>query len=147
VVYAKKTGKSVDSALQYLARYTNRVAIGNSRISNVENGTVTFRYKDWKTGKYNREMSLPAGEFIRRFMQHILPCGFYKVRYFGILATANLHTVREQCIELIGKTTYLPQFVGLNGYEALRMVTGKDPLVCKKCTKGLMRLYLPPNPG
>ena len=147
VVYAKKTGKTVDSALQYLARYTNRVAIGNNRITNIENGTVTFRYKDRKTGRYNREMTLPAEEFIRRFMQHILPLGFYKIRYFGILSTANLHTVRERCLELIGEQTFLPQLVGLNGYEALRMVTGKDLMVCKKCGKGLMLLCLPPTPG
>jgi hypothetical protein len=90
VVYAKKTGKTVNHALEYLARYTNRVAIGNDRITNMKDGKVTFRYKDPKTGNYNREMTLPADEFIRRFMQHILPLGFYKIRYFGILATANI---------------------------------------------------------
>ena len=107
VVYAKKTGKTVDRALEYLARYTNRVAIGNNRITNVENGEVTFRYKDAKTGKYNREMTLSAWEFIRRFLQHILPFGFYKIRYFGILATANIKTMREQCLALIGKEQLL----------------------------------------
>ena len=73
VVYAKKTGKTVNHALAYLARYTNRVAIGNERIIKVQSGKVTFRYKDSKTGRYNREMTLTANEFIRRFMQHILP--------------------------------------------------------------------------
>ena len=60
VVYAKKTGKTVNHALEYLARYTNRVAIGNDRITKIKKGKVTFRYKDPKTGKYNREMTLAA---------------------------------------------------------------------------------------
>ena len=72
-----------------MARYTNRVAIGNQRIVKVADGQVTFRYKDAKTGQYNREMTLAVIGFIRRFMQHILPSGFYKIRYFGILASVN----------------------------------------------------------
>lgn len=147
VVYAKKTGKTVDRALEYLARYTNRVAIGNNRITNVENGKVTFRYKDAKTGKYNREMTLSAEEFIRRFLQHILPQGFYKIRYFGILATANIKTLREQCIALIGKDQLLPQFEGLNAYEVLRMIMEGDPSLCMKCKTGRMVLSLPENTG
>ena len=147
VVYAKKTGKTVDRALEYLARYTNRVAIGNNRITNVENGEVTFRYKDAKTGKYNREMTLSAWEFIRRFLQHILPFGFYKIRYFGILATANVKTMREQCLALIGKEQLLPQFEGLNAYEVLRIIIGRDPSICKKCRTGRMVLALPEKPG
>lgn len=147
VVYAKKTGKNVENVLQYLARYTNRVAIGNERITNVENGKVTFRYKDLKTGKYNREMTLCADEFIRRFMQHILPSGFYKIRYFGIISTANLHSKRERCMEIIGLDVYMPQMLGLNGLEALRMATGRDPMICKKCRTGRMLLCHDPKPG
>ncbi len=147
VVYAKKTGKSVDRTLEYLARYTNRVAIGNNRITNVDNEKVTFRYKDPKTGKYHRELTLDAMEFIRRFMQHILPPNYYKVRYFGILSTVNTNTIRETCLELIGKQQLLPQFEGLNAYEVLRMVVGVDPSICKKCKTGRMMLAIPPNPG
>lgn len=147
VVYAKKTGKTVDRALEYLARYTNRVAIGNNRITNVENGKVTFRYKDSKTGKYSRVMTLSAQEFIRRFLQHILPQGFYKIRYFGILATANIKTQREQCLALIGKEQLLPQFEGLNAYEVLRIIMGSDPSICKKCKTGRMVLALPEKSG
>ncbi|MHC4184084.1 MAG: IS91 family transposase, partial [Planctomycetota bacterium] len=138
VVYAKNTGKTVDHALEYLARYTNRVAIGNDRITNIEDGKVTFRYKDPKTGKYNREMMLPADEFIRRFMQHILPLGFYKIRYFGILATANIKDKKEQCLALIGKQQPLSELEGLNDYEAFMLITGKDPSICKKCKAGRM---------
>jgi len=134
----KKTGKTVNHVLEYLARYTNRVAIGNDRITNIENGIVTFRYKDPKTGKYNREMTLPVDEFIRRFMQHILPLGFYKIRYFGILATANIKDKKDQCLSLIEKQPPLSELEGLNNYEAFRHITGIDPSLCKKCKTGSM---------
>jgi len=140
VVFAKKTGKTVNHALEYLARYTNRVAIGNDRITDVVNDKVTFRYKDPKTGKYNREMTLPVDEFIRRFMQHILPLGFYKIRYFGILATANIKDKKDQCLSLIEKQPPLSQLEGLNNYEAFRHITGIDPSLCKKCKTGRMVL-------
>ena len=138
VVFAKKTGKTVNHALEYLARYTNRVAIGNDRITNIVNGRVTFRYKDPKTGKYNREMTLPVDEFIRRFMQHILPLGFYKIRYFGILATANIKDKKDQSLALIEKQPPLSELEGLNNYEAFRHITGIDPSLCKKCKTGRM---------
>ncbi len=147
VVYAKKTGKTVDRALEYLARYTNRVAISNSRITNVENGEVTFRYKDRNTGRYNREMTIGVGEFIRRFMQHILPTGFYKIRYFGVMAAANIKTQREQSFELIGKQVLLPEFEGLSAYEVLRIIMKADPSMCKKCKIGRMLLSITQNTG
>lgn len=140
VVYAKKTGKTIDYALEYLARYTNRVAIGNQRIVRVTGQKVTFRYKDSKTGVYNREMTLTATEFIRRFMLHILPSGFYKIRYFGILASANSPGKKEQCLSLIDKPQYLSELEGLNAYEAWRLISGKDPSLCRKCKTGRMRL-------
>ena len=133
--------------MEYLARYTNRVAIGNDRITNIENGKVTFRYKDPKTGKYNREMTLPVDEFIRRFMQHILPLRFYKIRYFGILATANIKDKKEQCLALIGKQQPPSELEGLNEYEAFRHITGRDPSLCKKCKTGRMTPVLLINTG
>ena len=147
VVYAKKTGKTVNHALEYLARYTNRVAIGNDRITNMKDGNVTFRYKDPHTGKYTREMTLTAIEFIRRFMQHILPLGFYKIRYFGILATANIKDKNEQCLALIGKQQTLSELEGLNDYEVYRQITGIDPSLCRKCKTGRMMPVLFANTG
>ena len=147
VVYAKKCGKTVNNVLEYLARYTNRVAIGNNRITNITDGKVTFRYKDPKTGRYNREMTLPVNEFIRRFMQHILPSGFYKIRYLGILATANIKSKKEQCLALIGKQQLLSKLEGLNGYEAFWHITGRDPSLCKRCKTGRMEPVLLVNTG
>jgi len=147
VVYAKNTGKTVNKVLEYLARYTNRVAIGNNRITNITEGKVTFRYKDSKTGRYNREMTLSVNEFIRRFMQHILPCGFYKIRYFGVFATVNIKGKKEQCLALIGEDLSLSELEGLNNYEAFRHITGSDPSKCKKCKTGKMMPVLLLNTG
>lgn len=138
VVYAKKAGKTVDRTLEYLARYTNRVAIGNDRITNISQGKVSFKYKDPKTGKYNRVMTLEVNEFIRRFLQHILPCGFYKIRYFGILAAANSNTRKEQSFALIADLQHVSELEGLNAYEAFRNITGNDPSFCEKCKTGRM---------
>ncbi len=138
VVYAKKTGKSVDHALEYLARYTNRVAISNDRITKVSKDKVSFRYKDPKTGRYNREMTLDTHEFIHRFLQHILPCGFYKIRYFGILAAVNSDTKKQEAIVLINKPQYISELEGLNAFEAFMHITGNNPSICKKCKTGRM---------
>jgi hypothetical protein len=137
VVFAKKTGKTVDHVLEYLARYTHRVAIGNNRITLVEDGRVTFKSKDPHTGKYSRITTVEALEFIRRFVQHILPKGFCKIRYFGILATACQSSL-EICRTLIGKKQDLPRFEGLPVYDVLRIVTGHDPSLCKQCKEGRM---------
>lgn len=138
VVYAKKTGRTVDHALEYLARYTNRVAISNDRITEITQGKVSFRYKDPKTGRYNRLMTLDTYEFIRRFLQHILPFGFYKIRYFGILASINSNTRKEQSISAIDKDPPVPELEGLNAYETILHITGRDLTICTVCNKGRM---------
>lgn len=97
VVYSKPGVQGKEKVLNYLARYVHRVAITNRRILSIEDGQVQFKYKDsrenaWKT------MTLPAEEFIRRFLQHVLPQGFHKVRHYGILAPSNralLHKAKE----------------------------------------------------
>lgn len=94
VVYGKPSIQGTERVLQYLARYVHRIAITNNRILSVDDSQVTFRYKDsrekgWKT------MSLPVMELIRRFLQHVLPRSFHKVRYYGILAPCNRHLLER----------------------------------------------------
>lgn len=137
-VYSKKALAGVNSVLAYLGRYTHRVAISNSRITNVENGKVTFRYKNYHKRGIQQVMTISCLEFARRFLMHILPAGFYKIRYYGILATANIKTKRQQAIALIGKIIWLPMLEGLNAYEIYRALTGKDPVRCPKCKQGTM---------
>jgi hypothetical protein len=86
VVYAKPPFGGPEHVLQYLARYTHRVAISNHRIIDVNHTHVTFRWKDYAHHSKPRTMSLPHEEFLRRFLQHVLPKGFPRFRYFGFLA-------------------------------------------------------------
>jgi hypothetical protein len=86
VVYSKPPFGGPAQVLKYLARYTHRVAISNARLVSLENGQVTFRYKDYADANRSKTMTLPAEEFLRRFMQHVLPRGFVKIRHYGLLA-------------------------------------------------------------
>lgn len=146
VVFTKDTGNTSDHVLEYLARYTHRVAIGNNRITKLENGEVTFRCKDPKTGKYNRTITLDVIEFIRRFLQHILPNGFYKIRYFGILSPACM-PLMNVCRALIGDEQYFPRLEGLPIYDLVSIITGKDPSICKICREGRMLPVFNANAG
>jgi hypothetical protein len=137
-VYAKKALGGVNSVLAYLGRYTHRVAISNNRLVNIENGHVTFRYKNYKNRERHELTTISCLEFTRRFMMHVLPKGFYKIRYYGILATANIKTKRQQAIALIGKTIWLPILEGLTAYEVYRILKGADPVRCPKCKQGIM---------
>jgi hypothetical protein len=78
-----------ERVLKYLARYTRRVAISNHRLVSLADGRVTFRYKGYADDHRHKTMSLPAEEFLRRFVQHVLPKGFVKVRHYGLLANRN----------------------------------------------------------
>jgi hypothetical protein len=98
VVYAKAPFGGPEQVLKYLARYTHRVAISNSRLVVLDNDQVTFRYKDYADDRRSKTMVLAAHEFIRRFLQHVLPSGFVKIRHYGLLANryraANLRVCR-----------------------------------------------------
>ena len=89
VVYAKPPWNGPENALKYLARYTHRVAIANSRIQSIDHGQVTFTYKDYRHQQRRRTLTLNATEFIRRFMMHVLPHGFMRIRYYGFLANKH----------------------------------------------------------
>ena len=138
VVYSEKPFSSPQNLINYLGNYTHRVAISNHRLIKQEDGKVSFSYKDYKNGGTRKVMTLDENEFIRRFMQHILPSGFSKIRYFGFLSLRLLQENIEQCIGLLDKLTFIPQLVGLNGYEVYRSLTKTDPLKCNKCKKGRM---------
>lgn len=87
VVYAKRPFGKPSSVIEYLGRYTHKVAISNSRIKNITKTEVTFAYKDYKTQGIKKEMTLSLSEFVRRFAQHILPHRFVRIRHYGILSS------------------------------------------------------------
>lgn len=140
VVYCQKPFAGPASIIQYLGNYTHRVAISNHRLEAFENGKVTFNYKDYKSGAKQRSITLEVDEFIRRFLQHVLPCGFYKIRYFGILAICNMKSKLDQCLQLIARARYFPVLEGLTAMEIWQIISGKDLSRCPKCNKGRMIL-------
>lgn len=100
-VYAKPPHNGPEQALKYLARYTYRVAISNERIESLEDGEVTFRYKAYAHGHRLRRMTLTAQEFLRRFLQHVLPRGFVRIRSFGLLANRGREKQLAHCRRLL----------------------------------------------
>lgn len=94
VVFCRPTFNRAKKVLRYLGRYVHRIAITNNRIVCLKSGQVTFRYQPSDTGIW-KTMTLPAGEFLRRYLQHVLPQGFHKVRYYGLLSPANRGTLKR----------------------------------------------------
>jgi len=101
VVYAKPPFGGPENVLQYLARYTHRVAISNHRLMNFADGKVTFRWKDYAHGRKTRLMTLSTEEFLRRFLLHWLPRGFVRIRFFGFLANRRRASLLPVCRNLL----------------------------------------------
>jgi hypothetical protein len=93
VVYAKRPFAGPQAVLEYLGRYTHRIAISNERLVSFDADSVRFRYKDYAHGARRRMMALPASEFLRRFALHVLPRGFNRIRHYGLLANRNKRTL------------------------------------------------------
>jgi hypothetical protein len=124
--------------LDYLGRYTHRVAISNNRIICIDKGRVTFTYRGRKNDNEIKKMTLDADEFIRRFLLHVLPKGFFKIRYFGFLA----HTNKKKDIALIRKLidpdATLPEKINESISEMMLRLTGIDITCCPVCKNGKM---------
>ena len=144
VVYAEKTRLSPVKVIQYLGRYIQRVAISNRRIETTGDDKVCFSYKDYADRGQQKRMQLHPMEFIRRFMLHILPKRFCKVRYYGILSIKNRTDKLRQCFYLIGKIQLPPRFAGLKMMQILKLITGMDYSLCPCCHTGHMIRYKPP---
>lgn len=139
-VYIKKTFQGAGQVVSYLGRYTHRVAISNSRIQEVDKTSVKFRYKDYRTNRIGL-MELSTTEFIRRFLQHILPTGFYKIRYYGILSPAT--SSRIDCFALLKSRKKEPEYLGYSTYELLMGILGEEMFRCPCCRKGRMVYVVP----
>ena len=138
VVYAKKPFGSPQTVLDYLGRYTHRVALSNDRILQVENGEVTLSYRDRKDGDRKKTMALAAQEFIRRFLLHVLPDGFMRIRHFGFLANRSKKQALAQCRNLLKFDPALPQRSDQSAKDLLRKLTGVDLSRCPCCHQGTM---------
>ena len=133
--------------LEYLGRYTHRVAISNNRIQSIGNGKVAFTYKDRKENNKIRKMTLSANEFLRRFLLHVLPKGFMKIRYFGFLANVNKKQTIPLIRRLIDSIAKPLKTIKETVFEMMLRLTGKDITRCPNCKKGKMIVtgILPPS--
>jgi hypothetical protein len=136
VVYAKPPFGGPEHVLKYLARYTHRVAISSSRLLSLDNGRVTFRWRDSRHDNQTRSMTLEAVEFIRRFLLHILPSRFVKIRHFGFLANRNRSSALALCRQHLRASSSVDR--------PAPILTGEQPSAverrCPVCHAGLLRI-------
>ena len=131
VVYAKKPFAGPQHVIRYLAHYTHRVAISNGRLLDLENGQVTFRWRDSARGNQQKTMTLEAVEFIRRFLLHVLPRGFVKIRHFGFLANRERKRALRLCSTLLA-----PSRAALENQTSPLPVRAYDKGKCPYCQHG-----------
>jgi hypothetical protein len=152
-VYCKAPFKNAENVLEYLGRYTHRVGISNDRIVHFENGFVTFKWRDYKDNNKEKFMTVSAEEFIRRFLLHVLPHKYVKIRHYGILSNKNKKTKLALCRSLMGVKISNNSVAKLTTAELILKITGLDIDLCPCCKKGklifkekiLPKTYSPPG--
>jgi hypothetical protein len=137
VVYAKPPFGGPERVLDYLGRYTHRVAISNNRLIELKDGQVTFTYKDYKHEQRRKVMTLSANEFLRRFLLHVLPDGFQRIRHYGLLGNRHRAENLARCRELLAVPIPISQ-PEPDYRERYRQLSGQDPLRCPQCKTGQM---------
>ena len=143
-VYCKRPFNTCLSVLKYLGRYTHRIAISNHRILSIHDKKVSFKWRDYKCGSKEKVMTLAANEFIRRFLLHILPPGFTKIRHYGFLASAVKRKKLTMCKLLTGAEIRVVE--KLSAVALMMKLTGKDISLCPFCGIGhfTIKSGLPP---
>jgi predicted Zn-ribbon and HTH transcriptional regulator len=136
IVYCKPPFRNAGYVVEYLGRYTHRVAISNTRIVNVENGCVTFNWRDYKDNNKQKLMTVSAEEFIRRFLIHILPDRLTKIRHYGLLGNRNKKIKLKLCKQLTNTPIRLLPKEPLSAKELIKKLTGKDFSLCPCCGIG-----------
>lgn len=136
VVYAKEPFGGPEQVVEYLGRYTHKVAISNHRILSINEDGVRFKYRDYRDNNRQKEMTLKGPEFLRRFCQHIMSKGFVRIRHFGLLSTAKRNQLRElqQAFGIIVPTIKVKK----NWKQVCRELLHYDPDLCPCCKKGRM---------
>jgi len=150
VVYAKRPFAGPEQVLDYVGRYTHRVAISNNRLLDIAEDKVTFRYKDYRQEAQQKTMTVEAEEFIRRFLLHVLPQGFQRIRYYGFLANRYREEKLARCRELLDMPAPEPPALeGAKDYrERYQELIGPSLGECPACHQGRMLVieFLPRSP-
>jgi hypothetical protein len=148
IVYAKRPFGGAEQVYRYLGRYTHRVAIANSRIVSFQDGRVCFRYKDYGDANRIKQMTLSAEEFIRRFLLHVLPKGFVRMRHYGLLASRNVSTRLERCRQLLAASTQPDADTEKKtSIDPLQDWMTEHVMQCPHCGRPLKRQTLSPLPS
>jgi hypothetical protein len=142
VVYSKAPMAGPDQVLHYLSRYSHRVAIGNERLVAFRDGRVTFRYRDRRRGNRSALLTLPAGHFVRRFLRHVLPSRFVRIRHYGLLANGQRTRLLGQARVALGQPAPPEPTVPTvaKWQELYQRLTGRDPELCTVCGVGRVHL-------
>lgn len=144
VVYAKAPFGGAEQVFRYLGRYSHRVAISNSRLRDLDDTHVHFEWKDYARGDQVEEMRLGIDEFLRRFLLHVLPKGFVRIRHYGLLASVNVATKLEHCRRLLEADCQpKPARSPKTWMERVLEWTGQEPMRCPHCQGSLRRRDLP----
>jgi Putative transposase/Transposase zinc-binding domain len=138
VVYAKRPFAGPAQVLDYVGRYTHRVAISNSRLLSMDDGKIRFRWKDYRDGNCQKTMTLDGGEFIRRFLVHVLPDGFHRIRYFGFLGNCQRVRKLALCRELLGMVAPGPAGPPVDYRDRFEALTGRSLRECPNCRTGVV---------
>ena len=138
VVYSQPPFGGPATVLEYLSRYTHRVAFSNSRLQAIADGRVTFTYRDRRDHNRPKELTLSAAEFIRRFLLHVTPPGLCRMRHYGFLSNRVKEQQLGRCRALLGAAEVPTVPAPATGAAALLRLTGGDPLRCPKCGQGSM---------
>jgi len=145
VVYVKPPFAGPKAVVKYLGRYTHRIAISNSRLVSMDDKGVAFRWKDYSDDNRQKIMPLTIVEFIRRFMLHVIPTGFVRIRHYGFLSNRSRKKKLNECRKALGVTTTEHENnnekQSRHWYDLVIQLTGKDPTVCPVCNKGHMNTY------
>ena len=143
VVYCKPPFQDPDCVIEYLARYANRVGISNNRIVKLENGNVTFKWRDYSDFNKEKLMTVTANEFIRRFLLHILPDRFTKIRHYGLLSSRNKKARLTLCKKLTNTLVNDKPKEKISYIQLFKKLIGKDLSICPCCAIGHLRRAAP----
>jgi hypothetical protein len=140
VVYCKPPFKDASCVVEYLGRYTHKVAISNKRILSIENGCVNFKWRDYKDNSKWKVMTISVDEFIRRFLIHILPNRFMKIRHYGFLGNRN----KESKLKICKQLTFTPiiQKEKASTLQLIQKIIGKDVSKCPNCGSDKLSRYM-----
>ena len=134
--YVKETFSGPVAVIKYLGRYTHRVGISSKRIVSMDDSTVTIKVKDYKDNSKKKMLTMDGIEFIRRFLMHVLPSGFRKLRHYGILGSRNKKTKLLLCRKLTGSAGFKARFENMSSAQMLFILKGIDINCCRECGTG-----------